>query len=329
MVATRAIVAGFDTTDGSPVVMTSADMVAWTEVASWPGAGANHVSVAGDTYFVATGTAFTADNYAFSFDGDTWTLGTAHPVVINVAWTGSQFVVVADNGAGSYRASTPDGPWTGPAATGTSGNPRALVHSNGVLVGAVFTAGAVDPIFFSTDSGASWSTWDPPTDRFGVFDLAFGGGMFVAVRGPTSNGASDTVLRSVDGMSWSVVNTGYADTFPYRVAFGGGLFVSVGVDNAGNTRTFTSVDGASWSQHVPTGLFPTGLSPTHGLAFWRGLFGLVNPTNGAIYTSPDGVSWSPHVFPDRDWRGIAAGVAAPRPTATRLLGMGRGNRGLG
>lgn len=307
--------------------MTSEDLSTWYEVDPWPGAGASAVSVAGNAYFVTTAAASTMDNYAYSSDGDSWTLDTSTPALQDVVWDGSAFFAVSQNASTPYTAATADDTWTSVGSTGTSGVLRAAVFGKGVIVGCLTTGIGNPAIFWSDDGGSTWDNHTPTNNPAGVYDVVFGGGRFVAVRPRTSSGADDNVLTSTSGTSWGPVNIGTNDLFFYRVEYGNGIYVAVGTDITGATRTMTSSDGSSWTVHTPSGLFTTGLFQTHGLAFWAGKFALVNPLSGTVYTSTDGQSWTGQVFADRDWRGVAAGFAQPPRRYGWSVGMVRGRRG--
>lgn len=325
----RVLVAGRDTTDNSPVVMTSEDLSTWTEVDPWPGARASNVSVAGDAYFVATAASFEVDNYAYSFDGDDWTLNTATPLVTNVTWNGSAFFTSQSNAAQVWTSPTAGGSWTGLGTTGTLGTIRNLAYGAGAIVGCL-TSASGDPIFYSTNGGSSWSTHAPASgNTTDVYDVTYGGGRFVAVRPRADGSSSDNVLTSTNGTSWSVVNIGTNDLFFFRVAYGNGIYVAVGNTNIGlNIRTMSSSDAATWTVHTPTGLGSlSGILISAQLTHWAGKFVMVNPNYGSVFTSTDGQTWSEQSFADREWNSVAAGVAARTRAAGWSVGMVRGRRG--
>lgn len=306
----RCIVAGSVTSTGNPVVMTSPDGLTWTEVASWPGAQAANVNIVDDTYFVVTAAPSSLNNYAWSTDGDNWTLDTAPPALITVAYTGTHFVTLT--ATNSYRTTTRDGTWAGPTSTGTSGgSPRRLHFRGGLLVGCLATS-TDSPLVYSSDNGASWTEVDPIPGRQ-VYDLDYGAGRYIAGTRSTSSTDDDWIITSTNGTSWSTVATGTDDHTCYAVRYGNGRFVGIGADGSGppQVRTFTSTNGTTWTVNTPTGLPATGGFSTSQLAFWNGRFIWISNTNGTIYTSTDGVTWSGQTFTDRTWAGVAAGVARP------------------
>lgn len=319
MTTRRIIVAGLKASDSSPRVMTSPDAVTWTEHPSWPGSAASDVSVAGDAYFVATSAAGSNPNYAYSLDGDNWTLDSSPPVMACVAWTGNYFVNLASNN--SYRTTTPGGTWSGPTGTGSGSGlvGRRLLYQGGLLIGAIQTGDTTSPgqppIVYSSDEGASWST---VSGRL-LYDMDFGAGLFVSTRFRPAANLDQWIQTSPDGITWTPISTGINNQFPYCVRYGNGQFVALGNNASGVCTTWTSPDGVTWTAQSPTGLPGSGVFSTSEMAFWNGRWVWINPLSGTIYSSTDGISWSGAVFSDRDWRGLAAGQARRR--GRRSLGM--------
>ena len=317
----RVIVAGINTASGGPAVVTSEDGVTWNEVVGFPGASASQVSVAGDTYFVATAAAGSNPNYSYSFDGDSWTADASSPVMACVAWTGNYFVNLASNV--SYRATTADGPWVDSVATGSgSGNVgRRLIYNAGLLVGAI-QAGASQPsIVTSANEGLSWTARDSG-DPLHLYDMDYGAGRYVAVILRPGSNLDQWVATSTDGTTWTRVSTGANNEFPYCVRYGNGQFVALGIPNVGTTKTYTSPDGINWTMHTPTGLPTSSIFSNSQMTFWAGRWIWVNPLMNAIYTSTDGINWGGTSFPNRDWRGVAAGVACQSPAASGGVHLG-------
>lgn len=311
-VADLYIVAGSKVSTGAPVVMTSPDAATWTEVPSWPGGNADYVHIANDTYIVSTASALTPNNYAHSDDGASWNLNDTPPAVLSAVWAGDRYVFLGATNA--YTSPTLDSSWNGPYPKGSTNEPRRLLFHDGVLVGVGRGGGAGQPpVWYSTDLGATWSTY-MPTNNVGVWDVTRGPDRFIAVR-PRFGGASDAVLSSTAGTSWSLLSTGLTDHAWYNVCYGNGRYVAVGIDNPGNIKVMTSTDGVSWTGHTPTGLatLTAGvLSGSSRMAFGLGRFLLVNPLIGSVFVSTDGTAWTEQTFADRDFRGCAAGRAIPR-----------------
>lgn len=302
--------------------MTSPDLVTWTTVPSWPGATAGVVTVTGDTYFVATAAAGSND-YAWSTDGVTWTLGSSFTAVRGVAWTGSQFF--STTGSNKRFSTGPAGPWIDSGVIGASIGVRRVLFEAGALV----VAGSGNPpLAYSLDGGTTWATYKPPSGTITLSDIAYGAGLFVAVR-PDSSGNS--VFTSPDGAVWTPRNTGTGSTNLYSIAYGPAGFVAVRY--TGGTPAVTvirSVDGITWTPHTPTG-FSTSFPSTSRMTCWGGLYAYVAPGNASIWTSPDGITWTAQTFTGADWRGIGAGPAITPPTTRGFhhVGLVRGARGVG
>lgn len=150
----------------------------------------------------------------------------------------------------------------------------------------------------SKDGGATWS--EPTLRRYGgLFDIAYGGGLFVAV------GFPGLVFTSPDGLSWTQRDSGVTATL-WGVAYGGKTtkkFVAVGND----ATIVTSADGITWSavannlHHTTGGTFDYSLKDVaYGDADTFNYFVLVATNSSdslgyAFYMSgdQDGSSWLP------------------------------------
>ena len=330
----RVIVAGINTASGGPAVVTSEDGVTWNEVVGFPGGTASQVSVAGGAFFIQTAPGYTANNYAYSYDGDYWQLGSADAGAFCVARTDNYFVSLNSNV--SVRSSTPPGPWGTNVGTGSgSGNVgRRLIHRSGRLVGAINFTATQPSIVVSDDEGATWTavnatpgTGSSGTEPWVLFDMDYGAGRYVATVARPSAFLDRWIITSTNGLTWTTVSTGIPDQFPVAIRYGNGQFVAVGTPNWPlSGRTYTSPDGLNWTMHTPTGLPGGGFFQNAGLAFWNGRWIYVQPLDNNIYTSTDGINWGGTSFPNRDWRGVAAGVACqpppvPRRTTRRGFGL--------
>ncbi len=122
--------------------------------------------------------------------------------------------------------------WTGPIATGASGNLNDITYGNNVYV----AVGANGAIVYSRDR-VTWFTAVSGTVNI-LNGVAFGNGRFVAT------GQTGTVLVSFDGQNWSPQSVGAAVNLN-RVRFGSGLFVVV---QAGAATNYFSQSGftGSW-----------------------------------------------------------------------------------
>lgn len=268
----RVIVAGINTASGGPAVVTSEDGVTWNEVVGFPGAGASQVSVAGGAFFIQTAAEYTANNYAYSYDGDYWQLGSAGAGAFCVARTDNYFVSLNSNV--SVRSSTPPGPWGTNVGTGSGSGyvGRRLIHRSGRLVGAINFTATQPSIVVSDDEGATWTavnatpgTGSSGTEPWVLFDMDYGAGRYVATVARPSAFLDRWIITSTNGLTWTTVSTGIPDQFPVAIRYGNGQFVAVGTPNSGPPeRTYTSPDGLNWTMHTPTACPAAGSSRTPG-----------------------------------------------------------------
>jgi hypothetical protein len=234
----RVIVAGINTASGGPAVVTSEDGVTWNEVVGFPGASASQVSVAGGAFFIQTAAEYTANNYAYSYDGDYWQLGSADAGAFCVARTDNYFVSLNSNA--SARSSTPPGPWGTNVGTGSgSGHVgRRLIHRSGRLVGAINFTATQPSIVVSDDEGATWTavnatpgTGSSGTEPWVLSDMDYGAGRYVATVARPSAFLDRWIITSTNGLTWTTVSTGIPDQFPVAIRYGNGQFVAVGTPN--------------------------------------------------------------------------------------------------
>ncbi len=136
-------------------------------------------------------------------------------------------------------------------------------------------------IFRSTSDAEprSWEFIAGPTTQ-GLYDVAFGNGIFAAV------GFFGTVITSSDGENWTL-NEVSQPVLLNSVAYGNGRFVSVSSGGIG----YVSTNGTSWGE-VNTGTINPLTEIAYGLASnGTPQFVAVGPV-GTIVTSPDGNSWT-------------------------------------
>jgi hypothetical protein len=141
--------------------------------------------------------------------------------------------------------------------------------------------------------GIIWQQANPvPQEILGIWDVAYGGGQFVATAGYPGG-----FLTSPDGITWTW-RTLFGTQIYEGVIWGGNQFVAVGL--FGSIRT--SPNGITW----------TWRDSTTTLDLWDVTW------NGSQYvavvgyhlalTSPDGVSWTQHVALGNELRGVAWGA---------------------
>jgi hypothetical protein len=144
----------------------------------------------------------------------------------------------------------------------------------------MFVAVGFESIMTSPD-GIHWAQ-RLSGQRYQLYDVTFGNGVFVAVGQDNSQGVP-LVLISADGVSWAV--SPYRDEQLASVEYGGGVFTAVG--SCGTI--ITSADGIIWTRWTLG--FTAHLNKA---AFGSGRFVSVG-SGGAIFTSPEGTSWTQRV----------------------------------
>jgi hypothetical protein len=122
-----------------------------------------------------------------------------------------------------------------------------------------------------------------------LYDVAYGGGVFVAVG---TNTALGTVYSSPDGVTWTNRTDSLNAGGELRgVHFADGRFVAVGTNSAAGILA-SSTDGANWANHTAA----AGVGGVlHDVAYGNGVWVAVGHTGGslaAIATSTDGSVWT-------------------------------------
>jgi hypothetical protein len=180
-------------------------------------------------------------------DAVTWTQQPSglSSMMNDVTWTGSQFVVVGDNGA--VLTSADAIAWT-PQVTPTAVAPALNgVASSSTRLVAVGTQ--TDPasnttvsLILTSKDGITWNAI-PKTTQAALNAVTWSGSQFVAVGSALGQANSQAIaLTSPDGVTWTstVINQTGLNVL-YDVAWNGSRFVAVGLAGAA-----TSTDGLAW-----------------------------------------------------------------------------------
>ena len=187
-------------------------------------------------------------------------------------------------GARIPHGGCPSGPlWTERVAP-SSKRWFALAFGSGGLV----AAGGSDPgttypcAMYSTDYGYTWST--SPTSfaslagySFVLNCLAYGNGVFLAAINAVS------MVRSLDGINWSVVPTPAIATIA-KLEFGGGIFVAV---RSSSSSIYTSPDGVTWSTRALPASDTWG-----GVGYGSNGTWIVTSNTNSARSVDGGVTWS-------------------------------------
>lgn len=163
--------------------------------------------------------------------------------------------------------------------------------------------GAINSVDAVYDRGIALTngiaTWTSQTSGFGangIFGLAFGNSIYIAV------GDAGTLYTSPDKVTWTSRTSGFGASRIYGVAFGNGLFVAVGA--AG--KLFTSTDGITWTTRTST----FGATDILCVAYVNSLW-IIGGASGTLASSTNGTSWTSRTSTiSGEIRGIAYGVVA-------------------
>jgi hypothetical protein len=136
---------------------------------------------------------------------------------------------------------------------------------------------------YSDDDGVTWRNGGTLPSSGEWSGVAYGGGVWVAVKRSSSAAA-----YSSDGISWTAA-TLPASVAWYAVAYGGGVFVATA---SGTATAAYSADGITWSSST----LPTS-GNWYGLAYGNGRFVAVRDSSTAAAYSTDGVTWNASTLP--------------------------------
>lgn len=310
---------------GSSVSAIWAVAVLWTEIGIWAQAPMftlqpfdQKVRPGVTVEFKAAAQGPGTISYQWHLNGAVIPLGTA--ATLSVAVTSEdqagEYYVVATGSGGSAESTRAElevamnTPAIGqrfwrPAAAFPGGFFSGIAYGNGTLV-AVGSAGTIA----TSRDGTVWRDVSPPVYaaiskvRFlnGGFWATMGGNLLRSADGlgwtVVTTGANELadiafkegvyvavgngqVARSIDGINWNVV--GMANVTFTSIVIGNGLFAA----RAGNDRVYLSEGGETWASNVPPGGVPQVRS---GISFFAGKFFVIRFQG--IYSSPDGTNWT-------------------------------------
>ena len=262
-------------------VVTSPDGITWTDRTATSGTTQQITEVNffnGKFYYVGLLQTVGENTAAGIVAGTTWTLRAANvtSTLIGIATNGSRLLICGSAGA----IATSD--------NGINFTPR--TGNNATLNGAAFGNGTYVVVGNAVNGSGLIATVDPVTFAYqrrvsgvnGTFgSVRFLNGAFYATVSLT---VVRTILRSVDGITWSTITAAGVTSEGYRdITLGNGIYVSVG--SGGSIAT--SSDGLSFSRFVSGATTQT----LEGVSFANNLFVAVGNA-GTIITSPDGTTWT-------------------------------------
>jgi hypothetical protein len=234
-------------------------------------------------------------------DGVSWTprLGpVSDSSLIDIAWSGSQFVAVGDPGQqwtkGTPVYTSPDGiAWT----KQEPGIYETLLSV--VWAGNFFVAVGTNGTILTSPTGTSWTSHSGASGS--IRDVAWSGSSFAAV------GDYYTMLYSPDALTW----TSYprASNLQRAVASSGTLFATVGFDG----MILTSPDGKEWTTQV-SGCPYCDLRDI----IWTGSKFITVGASGRVLMSIDGITWTAEVT------GITADLFSVAWSGSKIVAVGEG-----
>lgn len=186
------------------------------------------------TYYSSSGTDVST-LLSTSDNGSTWSVINAPSQAVRIAGTSAGFVVTTYSGLQEYWGSDV----VRQSADGVNWNTRTLpafavwrIAAGGSLFVGISTFQNVST--YSTN-GVSWTSATPPV-AFGLRDIAYGGGLYVAV-------STDRSYVTTNGVTWTAGNlptSGYD-----KIVYEGGRFIAT--TSSSSTDIATSVDGVAWT----------------------------------------------------------------------------------
>ncbi|GAB3708247.1 hypothetical protein GCM10027592_43160 [Spirosoma flavus] len=264
-------------------IVTSPDGITWT-----PQTVASSASfLTGVAYKPTTGQFVAVANIdnklLTSADGLTWTEHSSGTYLSlkAVHYLNGQFVAVGDEGA--IRSSSDGINWK-PLTIDYTMVFKGTAYGNGryVAVGSYLNeptnSTSLANLAVTSGDGLNYALGDVQQlngGGNGLYDVAFGNGLFAAV------GSGAQIHTSTDGKVWVKRYNVLFETLN-GIAYGGGRFVAVGAG-----LTARSTDGITWTDN-----FTQSANIYGGVTYGGGQFVAVG-FNGGIGTSPDGALWTP------------------------------------
>jgi len=220
---------------------------------------------------------------------DTWStgsVGTARTLE-TVMWAKSR-LVTADYFGNAYL-SWDGSTWENEGALPNfeslvSYRPQLAFGANKFVVVGKKAGAAAAQICYSLD-GRLWSEASFPAGVPQAQGVAYGAGQFVAV------GDSGTVLRSTNGVNWTVTTVPGTPSFRF-IAFDGSTWLAVALNSSSYAeRLWTSLDGVNWTQQSLLGMQVFDLSSAGSTAYALGYYG------GLKYSTDHGLTWQNALLP--------------------------------
>ena len=169
-----------------------------------------------------------------------------------VAFGNGTYVAVGSTGGTPLALTSPDGvAWTAHSVgQGTSGGLLSVSFGNGTFVAG--SLGADCPGIFSSPDGATWtarvtSDFVVNLGMAGIYSIAYGSGLFVAVGPADPFNPTQPMLTSADGTNWTAGAVAFTGPL-LGVSFVNGAFAAVGLEELpARAGLLVSGEGTTWT----------------------------------------------------------------------------------
>jgi hypothetical protein len=249
----------------------------------------------------SNGVGVTGGTIHYSNDGLSWipnVLGGFANGGNGVAWNGTMWVAVGDNGGvtGSIQTSTDGINWTASTTGGFTQGGKGVAWNGKLWVAVGDNTVAAGSIQTSPD-GLSWtaSTTGGFGTQIGGNGVAWNGSMWVAVGGDITP-MLGLIQTSTDGINWNKIATNSQFLTGYGVAWNGSTWIVVGeADTQQQSTILISQNGTSWSSASSVGFDVASGGGGRGI-IWDGTkwiaIGKGTPSTESIQTSIDEINWT-------------------------------------
>ena len=198
---------------------------------------------------------FSTTGYGVTYFQDKW-------IAVGDAQSSRNVIQYSPDGANWFGTNT--------AAALRNGGRAVVANSTTLIVaGGKDTS---DKTFAYSSDGFTWTVGTGSYFNRGANGLGFNGtGTYIAV-GDDTRGSSNTILRSINGQSWSntSASSNLFSTTGYGVAYGNSKWVVVGEDpNSNNTILYSTDDGSNWNTVTSNGFTGSGYGVTFNTSLNR------------------------------------------------------------